>query len=95
MASTSSLEQQSCAILSAPSCLSHATFSSFVYGNKLSTAIDSGSLLSFINDETVRALRFLAEPFKTNVALVSSNLKKEILGRCVVDIVIQNKTISN
>ena len=92
MASTSSLKQQFCAIQSAPSCLSHATISSFVNGYELSTVIDSESLFSFINDKTVKALKLHVEPCKTNVALVSPNLKEEILGRCVVDIVIENET---
>ena len=92
MASSSSLKQQSCAIQLAPSCLSHATISSFVDGYELSTVIDSGSSLSFINNTTVKALKLHVEPCRTNVALASSNLKGEILGRCVVDIVIENET---
>ena len=92
MASTSSLKQQFCAIQPAPSCLSHATISSFFNGYELSTVIDSGSSLSFVNDKTVKALKLHVESCKTNVALASSNLKEEILGRCVVDIVIENET---
>ena len=92
MMSTSSLKQQSCAAQPAPSCSYHATISSFVNGYELSTVIDSGSLLSFINDKTVKAFKLHIEPCKTNVALVSSNLKGEILGRCVVDIVTENET---
>ena len=73
-------------------CLFHATTWSFVNGCALSTAINSGSSLTFINDDTVNALWFHVEPYKTNVALASCNLKGEVLGRCVVDIVTQNET---
>ena len=78
-ASTLSLKQQFCAIQPAPSCLSHATISSFVNGYELSPVIDSGNSLSFINDKTVKVLKLHVEPRKTNVALASSNLKGEIL----------------
>ena len=54
--------------------------------------IDSGSSLSFINDKTVKAFKLHVEPCKRNVDLFSSNLKGEILGRFVVDIVIENET---
>ena len=92
MASSSSLKQQSCAIQPAPSCLSHATISSFVNGYELSTMIDSGSSLSFINDKTVKALKLHVESCKINVALASSNLKGDILEPYVVDIARENET---
>ena len=41
---------------------------------------------------TIKALKLQEESCKTNVAVVSSNLKGEILGRRVVDIVTENET---
>ena len=54
--------------------------------------IDSGSSVSFISDNTVKALKLHVEPCKTNVALASSNSKGEILRWCIVHIIIENET---
>ena len=50
----SNSKPQLCAITPAPTCLSYATITSFVRGLKLSTIVDSESLLSYINDRTAR-----------------------------------------
>ena len=51
-AKISAFSTKLCVIQPAPPCLSYATLTSFINGRKLSTLIDSGSSLSFINEKT-------------------------------------------
>ena len=47
---------QLCTTQLAPSCLPHATVTSNINGHELSMVIDTGSLLSFINKETLKTI---------------------------------------
>ena len=88
----SSSKPQLCAITPAPTCLSYATITSSVRGHKLSTIVDSGSSLSYINDRTARFLGLYVEPYEEIISLASSELKGNVLGHCEVDLSIHEKT---
>ena len=83
-----------CVIQPAPPCLSYATITSFINGRKLSTLIDSGSSLSFINEKTARSLGLTIEPRDEVIAMVSSNLTSHIQGNCAVDLMLYNQKYS-
>lgn len=90
---TSTIEdtQTLCAIHTAPSCLSHATMTSYIEGRELSTIIDSGSSLSFINDLTARSLGLQIHPSTANVSMAMSTLQGKVLGQCSPDLTINGK----
>ena len=88
----SSSKPQLCAITPAPTCLSYATITSSVCGHKLSTIVDSGSSLSYINDRTARFFGLYVEPYEEIISLASSEQKGNVLGHCEVDLSIHEKT---
>ena len=83
--------QQMCAIKIAPSCLSYSTIKSFVQGHELSTIIDSGSSMSFINDVTAKTINLPIQSCRDGISLASSSTRGQIVGHCVVDLTIQGK----
>ena len=83
-----------CAIQPAPPCLSYATITSFINGRKLSTLIDSGSSLSFINEKTARSLGLTIEPRDEVIAMAWSNLTCRIQENCTVDLMLHNQKYS-
>ena len=90
-AASPSSSQQMCAIKTAPSCLSYSTIKSFVQGHELSTIIDSGSSMSFINDVTAKTINLPIESCRDEISLASSSTRGQIVGHCVVDLTIQGK----
>ena len=90
-AASPSSSQQMRAIKTAPSCLSYSTIKSFVQGHELSTIIDSGSSMSFINDVTAKTINLPIESCRDEISLASSSTRGQIVGHCVVDLTIQGK----
>ena len=75
-----------CAIQQAPQCLRFAVVDVCVRGERLSALVDPGSSLSYLNDETAKALHLKIQPYGQSVARAVGSLKQAVLGRCITDV---------
>ena len=75
-----------CAIQNTPECLSNATTTSMVHGVSLSTLIDTGSSMSFINEKTAKSLNIKTQPSNHDISMALSTLKGSAYERCTVDL---------
>ena len=57
----------------------------------MSTIIDSGSSLSYINDRTADTLGLREQPCEEVISLASSELKGQVVGKCAVNLTIENE----
>ena len=85
---------QLCATQLAPSCLPHATVTSNINGHELSTVIDTGSSLSFINKETLKTIGLRMTREGRDVTMATTDLHCNVMGSCITTLNIGNKTYS-
>ena len=84
--------KQLCATQLAPSCLPHATVTSNINGHELSTVIDTGSSLSFINKETLKTIGLRMTREGQDVTMATTDLHCSVMGSCITNLSIGNKT---
>ena len=76
-----------------PACLSHATVTFKINEHKLSTAIDTGSLLSFINKETMKTIGLRMTRKGRDVTMATTDLHCNV-GSNVTNLSIGSKNYS-
>ena len=75
-----------CAIHNTPDCLTRASLIAVIANTKVSALIDTGSSMSFINDNTAKRLRVRIMPCNESISMASHTLTENVYGCCVVDV---------
>lgn len=70
------------------------TVKSEINSHDLSSLIGTGSSQSYINEKTARQLKLEIEPSICDISMGMTNMKGQIIVRCVVSAVVENVTYS-